>query len=172
MLLLGLLLLVAAGALTGGLLVDNTADSKAEVFGYSLPHLSIGQLFGVGVVTGFLATLGLGLLLAGLRRSGRRRRQQRQELKAKRQREDDLKQENTRLAQELEQQRMSTPPMSTPPLATSVGPTANPTAGATSAEASGLPLDPQATGRSSRGSEESPLPPDAPGGQDPRGLRL
>ena len=125
MLLLGLLLLVAAGALTGGLLVDNTADSKAEIFGFSLPHLTIGQLFLVGVGTGFVATLGLALLLAGMRRSGRKRRQQRQEIKTKRQSEEQLKEENVRLARELEQQRYSAPP-----------PTA-PTTGATAVDAPG-----------------------------------
>ncbi len=109
MLLLGLLLLVAAGALTGGILVDNTRNSQAELFGFSLPHLTIGQLFLVGVGTGFLATLGLAMLLGGLRRGGRRRREQRAELKTKRRREDELKEENTRLARELEQQRVSPP---------------------------------------------------------------
>jgi len=131
MLLLGLLLLVAAGALTGGLLVDNTADSKAEIFGFSLPHLTIGQLFLVGVGTGFVATLGLALLLAGMRRSGRKRRQQRQEIKTKRQSEEQLKEENARLARELEQQRYSAPPP------TPTAPTTAPTTGATAVDAPG-----------------------------------
>lgn len=110
MLLLGLLLLVAAGVLTGGMLVDNKSDYRADVFGYHLPHLTIGQLFLVGVGAGVVATLGLVLLLAGMRRSGRRRRAQRVELKGKRQREEELKEENARLARELEQQRYSAPP--------------------------------------------------------------
>lgn len=134
MLLLGLLLLVAAGALTGGLLVDNTADSKAEIFGFSLPHLTIGQLFLVGVGTGFVATLGLALLLAGMRRSGRKRRQQRQEIKTKRQSEEQLKEENARLARELEQQRYSAPP---PTAQTPTTPTTAPTTGATAVDAPG-----------------------------------
>lgn len=134
MLLLGLLLLVAAGALTGGLLVDNTSDSKAEVFGFSLPHLTVGQLFLVGVGTGFVATLGLVLLLAGMRRSGRKRRQQRQEVKTKRQSEEQLKEENARLARELEQQRYSAPP-TTP--ATPTTPMTTPTTGATAVDAPG-----------------------------------
>ncbi len=114
MLFLGLLLLVAAGLLTGGLLRDNTIDSKAHIFGFTLPHLTVGQLFCVGVGTGFLATLGLAMLLGGLRRSGRRRREQRLETKSKRQREDQLKEENARLASQLEQQRQSAPTMTAP----------------------------------------------------------
>jgi len=137
MLLLGLLLLVAAGALTGGLLVDNTADSKAEIFGFSLPHLTIGQLFLVGVGTGFVATLGLALLLAGMRRSGRKRRQQRQEIKTKRQSEEQLKEENVRLARELEQQRYSAPPPTAPTAQTPTAPTTAPTTGATAVDAPG-----------------------------------
>lgn len=131
MLLLGLLLLVAAGAFTGGLLVDNTGDSRAEVFGFSLPHLTVGQLFLVGVGTGFVATLGLVLLLAGMRRSGRKRRQQRQEVKTKRQSEEQLKEENARLARELEQQRYSAPPT------TPTTPMTTPTTGATAVDAPG-----------------------------------
>ncbi len=137
MLLLGLLLLVAAGALTGGLLVDNTADSKAEIFGFSLPHLTIGQLFLVGVGTGFVATLGLALLLAGMRRSGRKRRQQRQEIKTKRQSEEQLKEENARLARELEQQRYSAPPPTAQTPTTPTTPTTAPTTGATAVDAPG-----------------------------------
>ncbi|MDQ6875277.1 MAG: hypothetical protein M3042_09495, partial [Actinomycetota bacterium] len=106
MLILGLLLLVAAGVLTAGMLIDNNkADIRPDIFGYHLPTLTAGELFVVGVATGVVAILGLMLLLSGMRRGSRRRRQVRTERRSKQQREAELQEENARLARELDQQR-------------------------------------------------------------------
>lgn len=106
MLILGLLLLVAAGVLTAGMLIDNSkGDIRPDIFGYHLPSLNYGELFVVGVATGAVAILGLMLLLSALRRGSRRRRQVRMEGRSKQQREAELQEENARLARELDQQR-------------------------------------------------------------------
>jgi hypothetical protein len=105
MLILGLLLLVAAGLLTTGLLAGNTGNVHAEVFGYTVTGISLGELFAIGVCTGVVLTAGLVLLFSGLRRSGRKRKARREELGAKRAHESELQEENARLARQLDQQR-------------------------------------------------------------------
>lgn len=109
MLILGLLLLLAAGALTAGVLLGNTKDIPVEVFGYEPDYLSGGELFLVGIAAGIIAGLSLTLVLSGMRRASRKRRERRAELRSKRAREHELQQENARLARELEQQRRGGP---------------------------------------------------------------
>lgn len=105
MLILGVVLLLATGALTVGMVLGNTHGQKVEVFGYSTAAFSVGELFVIGVVTGVIAGLALAMVLSGMRRSSRKRRERRAELKAKRTREQELQEENARLARELDQQR-------------------------------------------------------------------
>ncbi len=117
MLILGLLLLLAAGALTAGMVLGNPGNVAVEVFGQKVSVFAIGEIFVLGVATGVVAGLALGLLLSGLRRSGRKRRERRAEVKGKRAREQELQEENARLGRELDQQRRSGAAPSTPPTA-------------------------------------------------------
>lgn len=107
MLILGLVLLLAAVALTAGMLLGNTGNVVVDVFGYESSSFSMGELFVIGVVTGIIAGLSLALVLSGMRRSSRKRRERRTELKTKQSREQELQEENARLARELDQQRQS-----------------------------------------------------------------
>ena len=106
MLILGLLLLLAAGALTAGMLLGNTGGTTAvQLYGQEVTTFSIGELFAIGVATGVIGGLSLALVLSGMRRASRKRRERRLEVKHKRAREQELQEENARLARELEQQR-------------------------------------------------------------------
>ncbi len=107
MLILGLLLLVASGALTVGLLTSNTTHITVKVFGQHYDKVPIGDVFVIGVCTGVVLIAGLVLFFSGLRRSSRKRKARRQELGAKQSRESALQEENARLARELAQQRRS-----------------------------------------------------------------
>jgi hypothetical protein len=107
MLILGLLLLVAAGALILGLLTGPSVNVTFEVFGYQIKSMPVGELFVIGMCTGVVLLAGLVLFFSGWRRSSRKRRARRLELGAKRARENELQEENARLARELAQQRRS-----------------------------------------------------------------
>jgi len=117
MLILGLLLLLAAGALTAGMLLGNTGSVAIDVYGYEVTVFSMGELFALGVATGVIAGLSLALVLSGMRRASRKRRERRADLKTKRSRELELQEENARLARELDQQRRDAPAGSAPPQA-------------------------------------------------------
>ncbi|MGB9377460.1 MAG: hypothetical protein WCB04_08105 [Mycobacteriales bacterium] len=164
MLILGLLLLLVAVLLTAGMLLGNTGAVAVEVFGFKVSVFSIGELFTIGVATGIIAGLSLGLVLSGMRRASRKRRERRAELKTKRSREQELQDENARLARELEQQRRSAGPGSAvnPPTRpeTSPGdPAARPSPGAP--DATKGPLAPPAgsgTGFERPGTAPSPAP--------------
>lgn len=178
MLILGLLLLVAAGALTIGLLTGNTHTVKAEVFGYSLKSLSVGELFAIGVGTGIVLIIGLVMVLSGLRRGGRKRKARRQELNAKRARESELQDENARLARELAQQRRSgaAPPPQAMPSAPASGAASGSPPGASRVDPSSSPSSapastPPATSSDQDrttvlGSPTSPAGPPAQGSSD------
>lgn len=98
---LGLVLLVLATIFTLGTVFTNGQEATAEVFGISLSGVSVGGLFLAGVVTGAIALLGLFLLLGGTVRQ----RHKAVERKRARGTTGDLKQENSRLQSELEQER-------------------------------------------------------------------
>jgi membrane protein implicated in regulation of membrane protease activity len=102
MIVLGLLLLLASGALTVDLVVKNTDPTTAAAFGQSVSNLTTGRLFLAGVVTGAIAILGLLLIAAGAsRRQTRRAGLKRQVRDALGERET-LAEENARLQAELD----------------------------------------------------------------------
>ncbi|HEY5183819.1 MAG TPA: hypothetical protein VIM19_02695 [Actinomycetes bacterium] len=86
--LLGLIVLLVAVIVGAAGVLGNTGSEHAltdgfAVFGYHVTD-STGTLFLYGIVVGALAVLGLGLLLAGARRTSRRGRAARSELKQSR----------------------------------------------------------------------------------------
>lgn len=68
MIVLGLLLLLATGALALAVVTSNTESTSVAAFGYTVSDLSLGLLFAAGVLTGLLLMLGVSLLLSGLSR--------------------------------------------------------------------------------------------------------
>lgn len=102
---LGLLLMLAAGVLTAGVLSSNTNKISAEAFGFSLPDVSVGGLFVAGAVTALVFALGLWLLMRGLRRARRRNVERRQIVRDTQKQQASLAAEKSRLEQELAQER-------------------------------------------------------------------
>lgn len=102
---LGLLLMLAAGALTAGVLVSNTNKISPEAFGVTLADISVGGLFLTGAVTALVFALGLWLLMRGLRRSRRRSVERRQIVRDTQEQQASLAAEKARLEQELAQER-------------------------------------------------------------------
>lgn len=101
MVVLGLFLLVVAGVVTAGMVLQNTDASMASVFGQAVDG-TVGGLFLAGVITGAVAILGVMLMLAGLaRRRSRRGNLKRQVRDAHGERES-LAEENARLKSELD----------------------------------------------------------------------
>jgi len=85
---LGLVILIVAvvvgmAAVLGNAGSEHALTDRFSVFGYHVTG-STGSLFLVGIVVGAVAVLGLGLLLAGARRSSRRGNTARSELKESR----------------------------------------------------------------------------------------
>jgi flagellar biosynthesis component FlhA len=106
MIVLGLLLLVAAVVVTIGIVTSHTVSTHLDLFNSQvIDKFSTGELFVLGIITGIVGLLGLFLLLGGTRRAGRKRRELRTERKSKRQRERELREENARLAEQLERER-------------------------------------------------------------------
>lgn len=90
MAILGLVLLVAAVAVTTGVIMENTTDVGVDLWGFHISNASLGYVFAAGVATGLIALLGLVLLVGGLKRSTRIRRERRA-----------LTAENRRLAEQV-----------------------------------------------------------------------
>jgi membrane protein implicated in regulation of membrane protease activity len=107
MIVLGLLLLVAAGALTTDLVVKNTDPTTAAAFGQSVSHLTTGRLFLAGVVTGAIAVLGLMLIGAGASRRQTRRAGLKRQVRDARGERETLADENARLQAELDAAQQS-----------------------------------------------------------------
>jgi uncharacterized membrane protein YcjF (UPF0283 family) len=127
---LGLILLAAAGVLTAAVVTSNTDSLSVDLWGISVSNLTLGVVFVAGMITTVLAVVGLGMLMAGLRRA-RRLRQERRE----------LQRENQRLAQRVETAPAGSAPYSGGATGygrdTRVQPSPAPTTeGATSADAS------------------------------------
>ncbi|MGZ6804825.1 MAG: hypothetical protein ACXVFU_17425 [Nocardioidaceae bacterium] len=101
MVLLGLLLLVAAGAVTLGVALSNTNAVSAEAFGVSLSNVSVGGLFLAGVATGAVLLLGLVLLLTGAARKRSRRVAVKREVRGVRTEREQLAEENAALRARL-----------------------------------------------------------------------
>lgn len=104
MIVLGLLLLIATGALAMGVVLENTQSTTVEAFGYSLSDLSLGTVFAGGVLTGLLFMLGVSMLLAGLNRS-RERRLTARDVNRTASENERLQEENERLRAQLEEER-------------------------------------------------------------------
>ncbi|MDT7571136.1 MAG: hypothetical protein QOE05_1310 [Actinomycetota bacterium] len=101
MVVLGLLLLLAAGALTAAVVMANTDAVAVSAFGESASGLTIGGLFLAGAVTGAIAILGLTMMLAGLSRRRSRRVGRKREMRDARDERETLAEENARLRDEL-----------------------------------------------------------------------
>jgi uncharacterized protein HemX len=101
MVVLGLLLVLASGAVALGIALSNTDAVSASAFGVTLDNVSIGGLFLTGVVIGGLLVLGLGLLLLGGARKRSRRVQTKKTMRATRSEKDQLAQENADLRAKL-----------------------------------------------------------------------
>lgn len=102
---LGLLLMLAAGALTAGVVLSNTDKISAEAFGVTLSNVSIGGMFIAGALTALAFALGLWLVLRGMRRARRRRVERREIVRDTRDQTASLAAEKARLEQELAQER-------------------------------------------------------------------
>lgn len=102
MIVLGVLLLVFAVLVAVGIVFGNGEAVEAELFGVSLDNVSVGGLFLVGVVTGALAMLGLGLMLVGAARKRSKRVAVKREVSSVRGERESLAEENARLQAELE----------------------------------------------------------------------
>lgn len=114
MLVLGLLLVVAAGVLTVGAIYDAGETATVEILGQTLTTTAAG-VFIAGLVTMLLFLVGLSLMSRSVRRANRRRVERKE---ARRDHEESLsrmeeeraalREENARLARELEEQRTTT----------------------------------------------------------------
>jgi type II secretory pathway pseudopilin PulG len=78
MVVLGLVLLVAAGVFTAAVITSNTSTTAADLWGAHVSNISLGGVFVAGMVAGVVALLGLVMLFGGMRRSARRNRERRQ----------------------------------------------------------------------------------------------
>ena len=101
MVVLGLLLLLASGALTVGVVLQNTDAASVSAFGQTASGLTLGGLFLAGVVTGAIAILGLTMILAGASRGRARRVARKQEMRSAVDERESLAEENERLRREL-----------------------------------------------------------------------
>jgi uncharacterized integral membrane protein len=104
MVVLGLFLLVLAGALTAAMVLQNTDASSASVLGQAVTGTT-GTLFLAGVITGAVALLGIMLMMAGVTRGRGRRRGLKNQVRTERGEKESLADENARLQRELEQAR-------------------------------------------------------------------
>jgi hypothetical protein len=109
MVVLGLLLLLAAGGLTAAVVTDNTDAVTVTAFEQSASGLTLGGLFLAGVVTGAIAILGLTMMLAGLSRRRARRVGIKREMRDVRDERETLAEENARLRDELASARAAAP---------------------------------------------------------------
>jgi membrane protein implicated in regulation of membrane protease activity len=102
---LGLLLLLASGALTAAVVLANTDVVVVAAFGQTATGLTLGGLFLAGVITGAIAILGITMILAGAGRRRARRVELKREVEDVRGERESLAEENTRLRRELEATR-------------------------------------------------------------------
>jgi uncharacterized integral membrane protein len=109
MVVLGLLLLLASGVLTVGVVTQNTDTVSVAAFGQTASNLTLGGLFLAGVVTGAIAILGLTMILAGASRRRARRVGLKREMRDVRDERETLAEENARLRDELAASRSAQP---------------------------------------------------------------
>lgn len=77
MVVLGLLLLAGAAVLTTAVVTSNTGSINTDLWGWHMSNLSVGAVFVIGVITGAVALLALGMMVVGARRNARRSRERR-----------------------------------------------------------------------------------------------
>ena len=97
---IGLILLVLAVAVALGIALDNTSEVDVSLFGQDLSGLTQGTLFLLGVATGFVAALALGLILSGLKRRRTKKLAHKRQVHAARSDAETLAEENARLQDE------------------------------------------------------------------------
>ncbi len=107
---LGLVLLVLCVLLAVGISLPNTDTVSAEAFGVSLSNVSLGGLFLLGLATGAVAMVGLGMILIGAARQRSKKRAVKREVSTVRTEQESLAEENARLQAELEQRQQGFPP--------------------------------------------------------------
>jgi uncharacterized protein HemX len=107
---IGVVLLVLCVVVGVGLGTSNPEPTTAEALGVTLSGLSLSGLFLLGVVTGALAVLGLGLVLMGAARKRHKKTATKREIRNARGEKETLAEENARLQQELERERMAALP--------------------------------------------------------------
>lgn len=107
MAIIGLLLILAAGAVTAGAVYDGSESARFEVFGLSA-DTTIAGVFGTGLATMLVFMLGMWMLFASMGRSRRKRAErketrnrQRQSVSQMEQERAELRAENERLNQQL-----------------------------------------------------------------------
>jgi hypothetical protein len=105
MVVLGLLLLIAAGVVTAGIVLQSTDPANAAAFGQTVTDLTVGRLFLAGVITGAIAVLGLSMILAGGARRRTRRAGLKRQVLDERGEKESLAEENARLQRELDAKR-------------------------------------------------------------------
>ncbi len=105
MVVLGLLLLLAAAAVTLVALTSNAKVELVEVFGQDLLEMSSAALFLAGAATAVVAALGLFLIFGGAARARRRRVQRKTQMKNSKQEAAALQAEKDRLQAELANER-------------------------------------------------------------------
>jgi hypothetical protein len=82
---LGLILLAAAGVLTAAVVTSNTGAVDTDLWNLTISNLSLGIVFVAGMLTTVVGVAGVVLLTAGVRR-GQRLRQERRVLRRENQR--------------------------------------------------------------------------------------
>jgi uncharacterized protein HemX len=109
----GLILLVACGVVAAAFLVNNSDAADTSLIGIGSLHFTVAGLFLIGALVGLLFAIGLGLFFTGLARA-RRRAAERRRLARKSREGEGLREENVRLAAELEQTRAAQPTETAP----------------------------------------------------------
>jgi hypothetical protein len=104
MLLIGLLLMLACGALAADLVIESTDNVNMTAFTYGFTGFTAGELFVIGAVVGILFAVGCALLAAGIGRRAERRRERRA-LATDSAEAECLRAENARLENELYAER-------------------------------------------------------------------
>ena len=103
MALLGLLLILASGAVAVGVLLGSTNDTSTQVawFDQTTRSLSVAGLFVLGAVCGILLMLGLSMLAGGMRRSRGRRVERKRAVREQEEQASALEQRNQELERKL-----------------------------------------------------------------------
>lgn len=100
MMLIGLLILLACGALAADLVVESNDNVSMTAFTYGFTGFTAGELFVIGAIVGVLFALGCALFAAGVGRRAERRRERRM-VAAESEEAESLRAENARLENEL-----------------------------------------------------------------------